>query len=273
MVARKTDTYWLALDYSIDGIVSLTETCHARLDGDLCKVCRQESERANADPHWIDIDILDLPPGAIGSTIVDVEILRRDLWSALRPYAPPTIVGRVRYAVQDGYVETEFVSMRTPYVHQVFSSRGKYNRHRLCPVCGKYSNAIYRGRDAIMRRDVAGKMCVVDKSGSLILHPSLAEKLHLRDRKRWPDLRLYKIRIIDKPEDGDTLPGDEGWDGTFRPQRYHPLYLGIAKDTGIWSAAYRAEIGKRKGGLKTGKPARKKAPKSARMSPRKPGKK
>lgn len=273
MVARNTDTYWLLDFSSIDGIVSLTEACHARLDGDLCKVCREESERANADPHWIDIDILDLPPGVIGGTIVGVGILRRDLWLALRPYAPPTNVGRVRYAVQDGYVETEFVSLRTPYVHQVFSSRGKYNRHRLCPLCGKCKSSIYTARDAIMRRDVVGKMCVVNKSGSLILHPSLVEKLHLRDRKRWPGMKLYKIRIIDKPEDGDTLPGDEGWDGTFRPQRYHPQHPGSKKDTGIWSAADRAEIGMRKGGLKTGKPTRKKAPKSARMSPRKSSKK
>ncbi len=75
-------------------------------------------------------------------------------------------------------------------------------------------NRVGWAEGAILRRYLSDALVYQSTSGGLYIESKLATQLKLR--KKYPDLLLYPMKMLDDPLDGDTLPGDPGWDGTFR---------------------------------------------------------
>lgn len=80
----------------------------------------------------------------------------------------------------------------------------------------------------IVESSLAGRRIWGDESQLLFIDESLVRELGLR--KNFPDLVFLPHRVIERPEDGDVLPGDSGWTGTFNPQKTKLARLGVRKE-------------------------------------------
>jgi hypothetical protein len=106
-------------------------------------------------------------------------------------------------------------SIQLPRALQVYTFRNRGVGHRQCPGCGAIVCCNWSIKNAVARSQVRENQVMIDEFGGIFLTPALADRLRLTEK--FPDLWYYRYRVVEKPLDGWTLPGDPGWDGVLRP--------------------------------------------------------
>lgn len=144
-----------------------------------------------------------------------VGVVREDLRAIVEPYAEDIVWGRCEVVSRPMAGQLAFYTVQVARGKMVFTRRGKGNYHRQCPGCARIGSPNFAARQGLVIYQVAGRPLVCDSHGDLYIEESLAKSLKLRDRIE--DLRLFKIPLLEEPEDGWVLPGDPGWTGTLVP--------------------------------------------------------
>jgi hypothetical protein len=159
----------------------------------------------NISTAWVE-SISDLAVIALDATLVDT----------LYPFCRNLIFGTV-YVDDDisRPTKTRFVTVAAAAQDRIQSDRGRYCRHYRYECCGVFVNTIGWASGAIVQRTLDDRLVYVDQDGMVLVADLLVRELELR--KRFPRLWLYRVDVVPEPLDGEVLPGDPGWDGTFRP--------------------------------------------------------
>jgi hypothetical protein len=147
-----------------------------------------------------------------------------NFWKTIEKHLPECLVGEVfvNKGLKEPSVCKEYVSLVMPLKHTVECYRGRYCRHFVCVGgCGRFGNRISWASGAIVKRDLGSRLACMDDDFSIYLHPDIVKSLDLR--RSFPDLMLYRVDVVEEPLDGDILPGDPGWTGTFKERRSPPL--------------------------------------------------
>jgi hypothetical protein len=143
-------------------------------------------------------------------------IMHTKLREVLERFLPHTLWGPVYFSTRpDQKVELPYSSWWTPPQYCIVDNRNLLARHRLC-ACGSILNTNVNAKEAILRRDLDDRLLYTDHSDQFIIDDELVRQLDLRTK--FPDLKFVRLPIIDKPLDGQILPGDPGWNGTITPK-------------------------------------------------------
>jgi hypothetical protein len=143
-------------------------------------------------------------------------IMRNELRESLSPHLPHTLWGPVYFSTRpDQRVELPYSSWWTPPQYCIVENRNLLACHRLC-ACGSIVDTNVNAKEAILRRYVDDRLLYTDTSNLFIIDDVLVRSLDLRTK--FPDLKFVRLPIIDKPLDGQILPGDPGWNGTITPK-------------------------------------------------------
>ncbi|MCW5766675.1 MAG: hypothetical protein KIT68_11950 [Phycisphaeraceae bacterium] len=188
-----------------------------------CPNCPMPGRSWQERPEAIPIEVSALPQG-VTSFVGDApfNLFHTDLLDALGDHLPTEMLwadclcavsshGRDRSVYKYGLIS---------WHRGVWTGRGEPSPtpYRRCDGCGR----IFGPRDsAIVARQVHGRRLVADAYGSLLIRGDLAAELDLV--RRFPDLRLFKIPVVDEPKDRWVLPGDSHWKGELiaSPFRYY----------------------------------------------------
>lgn len=142
--------------------------------------------------------------------------MSNELRRLLEPYLPHTLWGPVYFSTRpDQKLELPYSSWWTPQGHCIIGNRNLLARHEMC-VCGSILNANVNAKEAVLRRYLDERLLYTDQSNLFIIDEELVRTLDLR--VRFPNLEFWRLPIIDKPLDGQILPGDPGWNGTITPK-------------------------------------------------------
>ena len=144
---------------------------------------------------------------------INIDLLHKDLYETIRPYCSDVVVGTVSLRTLSNC--SSYISITAANAHRVRSDRGRHCRHAQFPCCKVWRNEIGWASGAIVERDLDGRPVCIGHNGNVLVESSLAKRLELS--KRFPRLWLYRIDVVEKPLDGEVLPGDPEWDGVFRP--------------------------------------------------------
>ncbi len=144
---------------------------------------------------------------------INVSLLHKRVYEAIRPYCTDVVVGTVH--LKENTVSSSFVTITASNASRVRSDRGRHCRHFQYDCCKIWRNEIGWASGAIVERELGGRLVCIAHNGNVLVESSLAKRLELS--KRFPRLWLYRIDVVEKPLDGEVLPGDPEWDGVFRP--------------------------------------------------------
>lgn len=181
------------------------------------KLCLYLSNWWHTHPEPIDLSIEWCPkswsdrPGNLG-----LRMLNHSIVELLSPYCEGmhfgTVLGR---DTKGGLQKTPFVTVAAPRTARIQSHRGRHCRHSHHSCCNVFINKIGWASEAIVERSLDDRLVYMDEQGDVLVDSELAERLELKTR--FPKLWLYKVAVVPEPLDGEVLPCDPGWDGTFRP--------------------------------------------------------
>jgi len=196
-----------------------------------CSHCGWPGREWMANPTPIDCVVAEMPRGSVASA-GGADLVSIPLWNSLRPYFPDCLLGECRVAgssTASGYMTWCVAPTKALDAH-----RGPNCRHEMCPGCGRIRNMMAWARGAVVERYIDQRRVYEDLSGRAYIDPALAEELDLKGR--FPDLKLIPYEVIPEPLDQDILPGDPGWDGTFRPNPPRPQARGTKFRASDWTA-------------------------------------
>ncbi len=182
--------------------------------GPRCKDCAAPSPMWDYRPfEWT---MCDQPVGSL-QYCEGFNVLHDDLLRALKPFLEHVHYAPVFWQNGSQRLQQPYTLF---YVHRdwIFEAyRGKWSRHTPCRVCGvfKTKNAAYH--PVIAARYLDHRRVYVDDVQQLFIDKALVKELDMK--KRFPDLRFHNVPIVPEPLDGDVMPGDPGWNGTFVEQR------------------------------------------------------
>lgn len=203
-----------------DELLSLTNDCDAIYqDLHACEGCGGLGANWRASPVAIDLVLRRPPKGSIAAVGgCGLCILRADLAGILAPYFSDLLCGRVKFRNHTpDRKHPGWVGCFPSSGKGIETYRGPYCRHVFCTSgCGGDGNQIGWARGAIVRKDIGKQRAFFGE---------VARDVYITDDvlsdtdllARFPDLRPYEFPVVDKPLDGEVLPGDPEWDGVFRP--------------------------------------------------------
>lgn len=177
--------------------------------------CVELGQHWHLAPSPVNITIEIESPCAWVDTVSDINIdlLHKDLFETIRPYCTDLVVGTVSLTTSG--CPSSYVSVTATNANRVRSDRGRHCRHAQFPCCKVWRNEIGWASGAIVERELGGRGVCIGHNGNVLIESSLAKQLELS--KLFPRLWLYRIDVVEKPLDGEVLPGDPEWDGVFRP--------------------------------------------------------
>lgn len=180
-----------------------------------CPRCSLFNRAWRDSPSPIDVH-LETDPSDVMSYPAEVfiTIIRSDLFETIRPYAGGVLTGNVFVRDDNRLRKCDYVSLAAPPALQIDVHRGPMGQHEMCSGCGEISTRFFS--DGIVYRYIDNRHFYLSYENSFYVTDFLRNKI--RDAFGWADLRFVRTKVIDAPLDGDVLPGDPGWDGTFRPQ-------------------------------------------------------
>lgn len=170
------------------------------------------------------------PPRAPVCVVMNTvpNVISEEFAKAIEPYVQDVVWGPV-YLERDDIIGP--IKYRSYYVHPdrcIVGKRGPFARHRLCD-CGVITDCNPNAKEVVVESSLDERLIYQSTMGALLIDGALATKLDLE--ARFPLLTLWPIKIIDKPLDGDVLPGDPGWNGTLieRPIEVPDMSTAFAK--------------------------------------------
>jgi hypothetical protein len=180
-----------------------------------CPRCSLFNRAWRASPAPIDLEVETDPTDLICyPEQVFINLVHTDLFEFIKPYAGGVLAGKVSVREDGGLRPCEYVSLVAPPALQLDVHRGPMGQHEMCSGCGKLATRFYC--DGVVRHHLDKRHFYISHNMSFYVTDYLRTKI--RDAFGWADLRFARTKVIDAPLDGDVLPGDPGWDGTFRPQ-------------------------------------------------------
>lgn len=145
------------------------------------------------------------------------DVMKTELQAVLSAYLPQALWGPVYSERRPGERKklTDYVSWWVPYEHCIVTNRNLLARHEMCS-CGCVLKCNVNAKPALLRRYLDDRLLYSGTMHELIIDEVLVRQLDLR--ARFPDLTFDRLPIIEKPLDGQILPGDPGWNGTLVPK-------------------------------------------------------
>jgi len=184
-----------------------------------CSHCGYLREPFKSNPNPVDCEVTGEFEGLFqGLFLCGMNLVRNDFRDAVGDLIPYAVWGRcidARTGRALGYSTLQIPAGMCVYPHRGGNRAKQSVQHKQCPGCG---NIFSSGgtKEAIVRRAIGGKtLWASTTSGSLFAYGNVVEERDLL--KRFSDLRLFRIPIIEDSKDGWTLPGDPGWDGMTHP--------------------------------------------------------
>lgn len=142
--------------------------------------------------------------------------VRKDLYDVLKPHLAGMLIGAVAVAGTSSTPQTtDFVSLVVPPSMQIRVHRGAGGLQSQCPACGTISSR-WGSHEGIAARYLDHRHLYGNENNQFYVDDVIRRAL--KADRRFKDLRFNRHKVIPEPLDGDVLPGDPGWDGTFRPQ-------------------------------------------------------
>jgi hypothetical protein len=182
-----------------------------------CPVCTAPRAEWDERPVPIDVEITESVRGCVATASMMCNLQREDFHEAIKPYLEGIAVGSVHFVNEElGRRSAPYVTCFVPRHLELEVYRGRYCRHFQCRACGRFTNEVGWAAGAIVERYLDHRLAYLDGNTSIYIDGRLAQELKLKER--FPDIRLYRFDVIPEPLDGDVMPGDPGWDGTFRRQ-------------------------------------------------------
>jgi hypothetical protein len=140
---------------------------------------------------------------------VGVPIYRVEFLEALGHHAQGFAIGRC--LLPHGKVLTEYA---TAYAKDYVLMRGdERTTTKVCPLCGSVWTdlvVVYPKRPAyLLRRQLSDALVYQGRSGAFFLAEAVVSEI---DWTHFPDMRVQRIDVLDRPLDGRRLPGDPDWD-------------------------------------------------------------
>jgi len=150
--------------------------------------------------------------------LVGIDLVRNDFRDAVEDLLPYAVWGKV-ISAKDGH-ELAYSTVQIPASECIYRYRGRRTKHihvqhKACPGCGNIFPSA-NTKEAFVRKVIGRREMWTSRTGGTF---HALERV-IEDRKlllRFPDIRLHRIPILEEPQDGWTLPGDPGWDGTLLP--------------------------------------------------------
>lgn len=171
--------------------------------------------RRLAEPFQV--EIINRPRTAIISIgMSEVRGIRQDLWQELNPFLPDAIVGKVKVVPPGRQPAQPYLTVWMPADRRLEINRGEDSWHTQCPACKVIAPENFSDKQTVLTTSLDERQVYFSNRDCLLLDGDFVDQHDLR--KRFPDLRFRRIRIVDEPLDGDILPGDPGWTGKFKPQ-------------------------------------------------------
>lgn len=171
--------------------------------------------RARGKP--LDVEIIHRPrTSTINIGMAEAFGIRNDLWTLLKPHLSTAIVGTVKLALAGKKAGLPYVTVYLPGQLRIDVNRGEDAWHTQCPECKMITPENFSDKKTAVSYTLDDRLVYFSTRDYLLLDGELVDQLDLR--RRFPDLRFRRIRIVDEPLDGDVLPGDPGWTGKFTPQ-------------------------------------------------------
>jgi hypothetical protein len=191
-----------------------------------CPNCLEMSNEWNALPRPVNVLLDSMPEGYIlfplaNKRIVHVILMRDDLFEALKAHISNALIGDVFTLRRDSSVanspaeKAPYKSLIVPRKFRIQATRGPYCRHYVCPTCNDASNHIGWARGGVVRSSLDDRVLYATNDMYLAMYNDVYRDLKLQGR--FPGLGFTKIDIFDEPQDGECIPGDPGWNGTFTP--------------------------------------------------------
>lgn len=198
-----------------------------------CSQCFWPNKAWMAKPTPIDVEVYRRPKGCCDVADANPRLLCRSLYELLRPHLRNILVGKCFVANPSTPVQDSgYVTICSPPIRCIEAHRGLNCRHVQCSDCGRFFNRVGWADGGIVRSELDDRRVYQSHEGRVFVDDALVEELSLREK--FPDLRLYRYDILDKPLDGDTLRGDPGWTGVFVERPSPPLPPGKPRK-GRWT--------------------------------------
>lgn len=219
MTTPKTIAYYIRsrFDEIIDEDREWLDANSSRL---VCEGTLHPSREWLDRPRPVDAVISTTPRGSVaGISNIPMTLISDHLYVSLRPFIKRGwfVVGTARLRLGRRTVPSGFRTIIVHPKHSIDPYRGPKCQHRQCARCGLICSVDWSD-SGIVERTIAGTHVFgFVYTGGIYVDDVVVQELSLRSR--FPDLRLIRQRILTEPLDGDILPGDQSWDGTFHPQR------------------------------------------------------
>lgn len=174
-----------------------------------CPGCRRW--RLDVPEEAIHAELTEQPRSIITTTglfgVVWVELIE-----LLRPHGDGLLIGSVRLAGSNEPL-SRWATIHGTVRRILEIDRGRYSRHEQCRVCGSIDRRNWWAHPVIVERDLDDRWFYLSRYDDFIVDERLIVQERLKER--FPTLRCYPIPIVPEPLDGEVLPGDPGWTGTF----------------------------------------------------------
>ena len=141
-------------------------------------------------------------------------IMWRALAQQLAPYGRGIHLGGVKVSGRSESL-AEWVTIIAEEEELINWYRGAESRHQQCSDCGRIKNAIGWASMAVLSRSLDGRGFYL--GGLANTTPIIDDRL-IDPRQlctKFSLLKAKRVRVIHEPLDGETLPGDPGWDGAL----------------------------------------------------------
>ncbi len=240
-------------------------------NGDDTVYCGDRTLRFTKSGKPINVELIDIPTATIvGLALSDVLALHEKFYKAIARWLVGCVRGSVHHVTEKGVrTKLPYVTVWTPPHNRLDINRGEWSRHNVCPECGCITALNFNDKWSAVESALDNRLAYLSNREYLILDQQLMDRLDLR--KKFPDLRTRRVPVLEKPLDGDVLPGDPGWTGTFVPQDLKAWDAALRRKHARESAAWHASIAaaKKKASKKTKKVSRKTVPKPSAGTKRK----
>lgn len=179
-----------------------------------CRECNYPSYAYSMKPRPFDVHVLSDFRGIECSVLeIGVSLVRLSLVDALAEFLSPTLVwSDVFLAGGDTPPRRlDFRALQVPRSERVSTFRRRGCNFAVCVECGRVYSSDYSKGEAIVEHAAKGRPIVHDFAGSIYVREDIVKQLDLANFSE--DIRLHKIPLLRKPEDGWVLPEDPEWDG------------------------------------------------------------
>jgi hypothetical protein len=178
---------------------------------DLCKVCRELLPELDGRP--LHCELMSIPRSSL-ATLGGPQAWSPALYELLADHLRRYVAGKVTVVSATG--------RRTPTHYRTYyarkpdlleTDRGPECRHSYCRHCDRFYRRDWQAKPATLERYLDDRMVYLNAYGDVFLDQRLIDSI---GKEEFPaDIRFKNLPVLLEPADGQIMPGDAGWKGTF----------------------------------------------------------